>query len=289
MTRPRKASDDGKESKRRLRDLPYPSIRMALHCPAYSGRCCVRSVHPSRTRIKDDNDGGLEIQGAFLKLASYKWDHLFELPLQRSPTTLHTTPTLRPRVPESEPSPSVHPSVHPNGIAVAAPAIPIPIPEPPHNTRPIPPSSVSIRRLESNLDMKVTTTRSRPRSSTVSYSSNPRRTREVHARLQARLPRRMSDEDARERYRREKFGQLGPVDAWLVARLSQNRTQNQNQSQSLESQSSSTCRSILPRLGPRQGGEASSADEVHCTVQVECIEVSLPSSGFAFLSSRHSR
>lgn len=119
--------------------------------------------------------------------------------------------------------------------------------------------------------MKTVTTRSRPRSSTVSFYASAQRTRAAHARLLERMPRRMSDEDARERYRREKYGQPGVVDAWLAARLSQ------NQSQSLESQTQSPSDTTLARIGARQAGEAAGPDsegEVRCTVRVECIKVS---------------
>ncbi|KAI1785528.1 hypothetical protein LXA43DRAFT_1065785 [Ganoderma leucocontextum] len=116
--------------------------------------------------------------------------------------------------------------------------------------------------------MKTVTARTRPRSSTVSYYAKSQR---------ERMPRRTSEADARERYRKQKYGQPGPVDAWLAARQSQN--QAQSQSQSLESQNTD---GTLPRLGARQDRDAS-ADQVRCTAQVQCIKA--PSDGTIFRDS----
>ncbi|PIL22696.1 hypothetical protein GSI_15389 [Ganoderma sinense ZZ0214-1] len=134
--------------------------------------------------------------------------------------------------------------------------------------------------------MKTVTTRSRPRSSTVSFYTSAQRTRAAHARLLERMPRRMSDEDARERYRREKYGQPGVVDAWLAPRLSQNPNQDHARSQSLESQNQNQSRGISTNtmLARLEAGEAAGpdfADEVRCTVRVECIKA--PSDGSFFV------
>ncbi|EJF63279.1 hypothetical protein DICSQDRAFT_160497 [Dichomitus squalens LYAD-421 SS1] len=96
----------------------------------------------------------------------------------------------------------------------------------------------------------------RPRSSTVSYAP-VRRTR---------MPRRRSEEEAEAQYRGEKkLGEPGLLDAWLAARLSQMPT-TQTQLRGAERPDEDGYED------EGGGGKGRWGDEVHCTVQVQCIK-----------------
>ncbi|KAI0715661.1 hypothetical protein C8T65DRAFT_142622 [Cerioporus squamosus] len=84
----------------------------------------------------------------------------------------------------------------------------------------------------------------RARSSTITYFP--------HRRLRARLPRRMSDADVEEQYRKEKFGTPGPVDAWLAPRITQGVYTSSDSDSDLDSP-----------LAP---------DEVPCTVHLQRVK-----------------
>ncbi|RPD62590.1 hypothetical protein L226DRAFT_532418 [Lentinus tigrinus ALCF2SS1-7] len=69
-----------------------------------------------------------------------------------------------------------------------------------------------------------------------------------------RLPRRMSEEDVEEEYRKKKFGTPGPIDAWLAARIGQGA----------HTSSSSDSDSDLD--------SPPASDEVRCTVQLQRVK-----------------
>ncbi|RDX53488.1 hypothetical protein OH76DRAFT_1399400 [Lentinus brumalis] len=74
----------------------------------------------------------------------------------------------------------------------------------------------------------------------------------LRTRPQARLPRRMSDEDAQEQYRKEHFGTPGPIDAWLTPRIGNSVYASSDSESNLDSP-----------LTP---------DEVWCTVQLQRVK-----------------
>ncbi|TFK90522.1 hypothetical protein K466DRAFT_563473 [Polyporus arcularius HHB13444] len=82
------------------------------------------------------------------------------------------------------------------------------------------------------------------RSSTVTSYLRPR--------PHARLPRRMSDEDAQEQYRKEHFGTPGPIDAWLTPRIGNSACASSDSESHLDSP-----------LAP---------DEVRCTVHLQRVK-----------------
>lgn len=89
----------------------------------------------------------------------------------------------------------------------------------------------------------------RARSSTITYFTR----RGPHE----RLPRRMSEEDVEEEYRKKKFGTPGPIDAWLAAWI----RKGAGTSSSLDSDSD-----LDSPLAP---------DEVRCIVHLQRLKVSL--------------
>ena len=89
----------------------------------------------------------------------------------------------------------------------------------------------------------------RARSSTITYFTR----RGPHE----RLPRRMSEEDVEEEYRKKKFGTPGPIDAWLAAWI----RKGAGTSSSLDSDSD-----LDSPLAP---------DEVRCIVHLQRLKVSV--------------
>lgn len=91
------------------------------------------------------------------------------------------------------------------------------------------------------------------RSSTLAYLP-------VRRPLIARLPRRMSAEDAEEQYRREKFGIPGPIDTFLAAQMARGVCCSPGKVSNTDADTSAF---------------SQDEDEVHCTVSVQRIKVSL--------------